>query len=152
MEGSNQEEEEVPPPPYNQGVVCVPNYWVVRQSQQKVAKWRVIHVSNTSPPILLGWEEKDEAELKRIADKKIDVADTFFGLYAAMQKKNAVAAVLDFTDEEWESLKQLKECNMMMGMTNSTKKGNGSSNGGGWGQRMGQMGVKSMRRKCECII
>ena len=49
----------------------------------------------TPPPVLVEWTEEDEAELKRIADM-------------AMQKKNAVAAVLDFADEEWESLKQLK--------------------------------------------
>ena len=61
----------------------------------KVAKWREIRTSNTPPPVLVEWTEEDEAELKRIADM-------------AMQKKNAVAAVLDFTDEEWESLKQLK--------------------------------------------
>ena len=35
-----------------------------------------------------------------------------------MQKKNAVAAVLDFTNEEWESLKQLKEDDMMRGTAN----------------------------------
>ncbi len=29
--------------------------------------------------------------------------------YAALQKRNAVSAVLDFTDEEWESLKTMKE-------------------------------------------
>ncbi len=41
-----------------------------------------------------------------------------------MQKKNAVAAVLDFTDEEWESLNQLKEGHMMRGMTNPSEEGN----------------------------
>ena len=33
----------------------------------------------------------------------------FLGRYAAIQKRTAVAAVLDFTDEEWESLKVLRE-------------------------------------------
>jgi hypothetical protein len=35
--------------------------------------------------------------------------ETYLGRYAAIQKRNAVAAVLDFTDEEWESLKALRE-------------------------------------------
>jgi hypothetical protein len=33
----------------------------------------------------------------------------FLGRYAAIQKRTAVAAVLDFTDKEWESLKALRE-------------------------------------------
>ena len=48
-----------------------------------------------------------------------------------MQKKNAVVAVLDFTDEEWQSLKQLKEDDMMRGMTNPSEEGNDKNNGGG---------------------
>jgi hypothetical protein len=79
----------------------------------KDAKWREIRTSNTPPPVLVEWTEEDEAELKRKANTEIDMADTYLGRYAATQKKNAVAAVLDFTDEEWESLKQLKENDMM---------------------------------------
>ena len=79
----------------------------------KDAKWREIRTSNTPPPVLVEWTEEDEAELKRIANTEIDMADTYLGRYAATQKKNAVAAILDFTDEEWESLKQLKEDDMM---------------------------------------
>ena len=37
------------------------------------------------------------------------MAETALGHYAALMKRNAVASVLDFTDEEWESLKSLKE-------------------------------------------
>jgi len=37
------------------------------------------------------------------------MAETALGRYAASMKRNAVASVLDFTDEEWESLKLLKE-------------------------------------------
>ena len=79
----------------------------------KDAKWREIRTSNTPPPVLVEWTEEDEAELKRKANTEIDMADTYLGRYAATQKKNAVAAILDFTDEEWESLKQLKEDDMM---------------------------------------
>jgi hypothetical protein len=35
--------------------------------------------------------------------------ETYLERYAALQKRNAVSAVLDFTDEEWESLKTMKE-------------------------------------------
>ena len=42
-------------------------------------------------------------------DKDIDMSETFFGQYAALQKRNAVAAVLKMSDEEWESLKALRE-------------------------------------------
>jgi hypothetical protein len=103
----------------------------------KVAKWREIRTSNTPPPVLVEWTEEDEAELKRIADMEIDMADTYLGWYAAMQKKNAVAAVLDFTNEEWESLKQLKEDDMMRGMTNPSEEGNDNKNGGGLGAENG---------------
>jgi len=84
----------------------------------KVAKWREIRASNTQPPVLVGWTEEDEAELVRIANEEIDMSDTYLGRYASMQKKNAVAAVLDFTNEEWESLTKLKEDDMMRGMAN----------------------------------
>jgi len=58
------------------------------------------------------------SELVRIANVEIDMSDTYLGRYASMQKKNAVAAVLDFTNEEWESLKKLKEDDMMRGTAN----------------------------------
>ena len=35
--------------------------------------------------------------------------ETFLGRYAAIQKRTAVAAILNLTDEEWESLKALRE-------------------------------------------
>ncbi len=37
------------------------------------------------------------------------MSQTYLGRYAAPQKMNVVAAVLNFTEEEWESLKKLKE-------------------------------------------
>ena len=86
------------------------------------------------------WTEEDKADLKRIAETEIDMTDTYLGRYAAMQKKNAVAAVLDFTNEEWESLKQLNEDNMMRGMTNSSKEGNNNNNGAGLGAKNGVNG------------
>jgi hypothetical protein len=68
------------------------------------------------------------------------MVNTHLGRYAAMQKKNAVAAVLDFKDEEWESLKQLKEDNMMRGMTNPSEERNNNNNGGGLGAENGANG------------
>jgi hypothetical protein len=110
----------------------------------KVAKWREIRTSNTPPPVLVEWTGEDEAELKRIADTEIDMADTYLGRYAAMQKKNAVTAVLDFTDEEWESLKQLKEDDMMRGMTHPSEaeEGNDNNNSGGLGAKNGANGCE----------
>jgi hypothetical protein len=48
-------------------------------------------------------------EPTRISNKRIDMSETYLRWYAAIQKRTAVAAVLDFTDEEWESLKTLRE-------------------------------------------
>jgi hypothetical protein len=55
------------------------------------------------------WTAEDEEQLVRLSNKQIDMSETFLGRYAAIQKRTAVAAVLDFTDEEWESLKALRE-------------------------------------------
>ncbi len=90
--------------------------------------------------MLVGWTEEDEAVLERMTNNEIDMLDTYLGRYAAMQKKNAVAAVLDFTDEEWESLKQLKEDNMIRGMTNPSTERNDNGNGGGLGAENGVNG------------
>jgi hypothetical protein len=106
----------------------------------KVVKWRELRASNTPPPVLVWWTAEVEAELERIADKEIDMSNTYLGRYAAMQKKNAVAAVLDFTDEEWESLKRLKKDDMMRGITNAFKEGNNNNNGGGLGTKNGANG------------
>jgi hypothetical protein len=52
---------------------------------------------------------QDQLGLEQLKTTEIDMAETAFGRYAALMKRNAVASVLDFTDEEWESLKLLKE-------------------------------------------
>ena len=75
----------------------------------KVARWKEIRASNTGPPEADVWTAADEENLAQLANQEIDMSETYLGRYAAMQKRNAVAAVLDFTDEEWESLKTLKE-------------------------------------------
>ena len=39
----------------------------------------------------------------------LDMSETYLSRYAALQKRNAVAAILGFTDEEWEALKMMRE-------------------------------------------
>jgi hypothetical protein len=43
------------------------------------------------------------------SNNEIDMSETYLGWYAAIQKRTVVASVLDFTNEEWESLKRLRE-------------------------------------------
>jgi len=77
-----------------------------------VARWREIRANNTVPPELVGWTTEDEEELQRIANREIDMTETHLVRYAALQKRNAVTAVLDFIGEEWETLQRLKEEDM----------------------------------------
>ncbi len=76
---------------------------------EKVALSREIRAASMEPPMADVWTAKDEEELVKIYNKEIDMSETYLERYAAIQKKNAVAAVLDFTDKEWESLKALRE-------------------------------------------
>ena len=62
----------------------------------KVARWREIRASKTGPPVLVGWSTEDEEELMRLKNREIDMSETYLGRYAALQKRNTVAAVLDF--------------------------------------------------------
>ena len=57
------------------------------------------------------WMAEDEEQLVRLSNKVIDMSETFLGRYASIQKRTAVAAVLNFTDKKWESLKALREAN-----------------------------------------
>ncbi len=72
-----------------------------------MAQWRAIRTSNTEPQQLDMWMAEDEERLAKIANKEIDMLETFLGRYAAVQKRNAVAAVLNFSAKEWDSLKAL---------------------------------------------
>jgi hypothetical protein len=80
-----------------------------QMSAEKVAKWREIRAASTEPPMVDVWTAEDEEELVKISNKEIDMSETYLSMYAALQKRNAVAAVLGFTDKEWESLKALRE-------------------------------------------
>ncbi len=64
---------------------------------------------STEPPMADVWAAMDKEKLVKLSNKEIDMSETYFRRYAAIQKRNAVAAVLDFTDEEWDSLKALRE-------------------------------------------
>jgi hypothetical protein len=55
------------------------------------------------------WTAEDEEQLLKLSKKEINMSKTHLGWYAAIQKRTAVASVLDFTDKEWESLKRLRE-------------------------------------------
>ena len=76
---------------------------------EKVAKWKEIRLSGTAPPVVHEWTDEDEEQLTKIKNREIDMSETYLGRYAALQKRNAVAAILDFTDEEWEALKTMRE-------------------------------------------
>jgi hypothetical protein len=76
---------------------------------EKVEKWKEIRVSNAEPPTIEGWTEKDEEKMRALSNKDVDMSETFLGRFAALQKRNAVAAVLDMKDDEWESLMALRE-------------------------------------------
>jgi len=76
---------------------------------EKVAQCREIGAANTELPMVDVWMAEDEKQFVRLSNTQIDMSETFLGWCAAIQKRTAVAAVLDFTDEEWESLKALRE-------------------------------------------
>ena len=68
-----------------------------------------MHLSCTAPPVVHEWTDEDEEQLTKIKNREIDMSETYLGRYAALQKRNAVAAILDFTDKEWEALKTMRE-------------------------------------------
>jgi hypothetical protein len=86
---------------------------------EKVAQWRKICVANTEPPMVDVWMVEDKEQLVRLSNKQIDISETFLGWYAAIQKRTADVAVLDFTNKEWESLKALREADGAATMTST---------------------------------
>ena len=74
-----------------------------------VAWWKEICNNHVPPPKFERWTSQDEEELEQLKTVEIDMAETALGRYVALMKRTAVAYVLDFTDEEWESLVALKE-------------------------------------------
>ena len=75
------------------------------------------------------WTDEDEQQLMRIKNKEVDMSETYLGRYAALQKRNAVAAVLDFTNEEWDSLKRMREADSCKGTNIDLADDNGNNVG-----------------------
>jgi hypothetical protein len=74
----------------------------------------VVTVGNqsSSPPSTQATPSSTRMRPKlQLTNKEINMPETYLRRYAAVQKRNAVAAILDYTDEEWESLKALKGAN-----------------------------------------
>ena len=85
----------------------------------KVSQWREIHANNSAPPELVGWTTEDKKELQRTTKREIDMMETYLGRCAALRIRKTIAAVLDFTEEEWETLKRLKEKDMVDGVVDA---------------------------------
>ena len=115
-----------------------------------MARWREIGANNMAPPELVGTTE-DKEELKMIVNREIDMMVTYIGRYAALQKRNAVAAVLDFTGEEWEMLKRLKAEDMVDGVVNAAT-GDVNNNDGALGREIGATGEEEYNKGAVYII
>ena len=61
------------------------------------------------------WTDEDEQQLIRIKSREIDMLETYLGKYAALQKRNAASAILDFSDKVWDSLKRMREADSCKG-------------------------------------
>ena len=62
---------------------------------EKVVKWKEIRLPGTALPVVHEWTDEDEEQLTKIKNKEIDMSETYLGRYAALQKRNAMAAILD---------------------------------------------------------
>jgi hypothetical protein len=63
---------------------------------EKVKQWREIPAANTKPPMVDVWTAEDKEQLVRLSKKEIEMSETYLGRYDAIQKRTAIAAVLDF--------------------------------------------------------
>ena len=95
----------------------------------KVAQWKAIRAGNNPPQMANLWTAEDEEHLLQLKNKEIDMSETYLGRYAAIQKRNAVAAVLDFTDEEWESLKRVRDADATERSNGATSRDNNDNSG-----------------------
>ena len=51
------------------------------------------------------WTTEDEEKKLKMSNRDIDMSETCLGRFAVLQKRNVIAAVLDMSEDEWESLK-----------------------------------------------
>jgi hypothetical protein len=105
----------------------------------KVARWREIRANNTALPELVGWTTEDKEELQRIANREIDMRETYLGRYTALQKRNTVAAILDFTGNERRCRGSRKRIWLVDGMVDAAT-GNVNNNDGAMGTENGTTG------------
>ena len=75
------------------------------------------------------WTAEDEEHLLQLKNKEIDMSETYLGWYAAIHKRNAVAAVLDFADEKWESLKRIRDADATERSDGTTSRDNNNNSG-----------------------
>jgi hypothetical protein len=108
----------------------------------KVARWKEIRAASTEPPEADVWTAADEENLAELANHEIDISETYLGRYAALQKRNAVSAVLDFSEEEWESLKSMRESDAAS-RSNTTVPDASDNNTGGFFMENEMLGVES---------
>ncbi len=78
------------------------------KKSEMVARWKEICINHVTLPMFERWTPQDEEELEQLKMAEIELAESMLGCYAALMKRTAVTSVLDFTDEEWESLLKLK--------------------------------------------
>ena len=116
---------------------------------EQVAQWREIRAANSEPPMVDMWTAEDKEQLQTISNKEIDMSVPYLGRYAAIQKRTPVAAVLDFTDEKWESLKALREADGAERNQGATTDDNGNYTGGHLGQRMRRLGALLTKERCK---
>jgi hypothetical protein len=90
------------------------------------------------------WTNEDKEHLIRIKNREIDMSDTYLGRYAALHKRNAVAAILDFTNEEWDSLKRMREADSCKGTNIDLADDNGNN--------VGTLGAKKGANRGELIV
>ncbi len=109
------------------------------EKADKVAVWKDIRLSGNAPPVVHKWTDEDEQQLIRIKNREIDMSETYLGRYAALQKRNAVAAILDFTDKGWDSLKRMRDVDSCKG-TNIDLTDDNGNNVGALGAKKGANG------------
>ena len=83
----------------------------MRKKGEKVEKWKEIWVSNINLPNIEEWTTEDKKKLLDMSNRDINMSETYLSRFTALQKRNAIAAVLDMSEDEWESLKALREAN-----------------------------------------
>ncbi len=75
---------------------------------QTIAWWKGISINHVPPPAFEKWTANDEQELERLNMMEVDMSETALGKYAELMRQDAVASVIDFSEEEWANLLKLR--------------------------------------------